>query len=302
MATTFDVPPTSKPQTPPRRQLRLWHLFVLVTLVAAACALIAIDPLLGGVIAFHVGLSLGLWWFRWSLWLSVPTALFAISIFLLPTLSHPLEARHGPDCRNHLKMIGLALHSYHDHYGSFPPAVVRDSEERPLYSWRVLILPWIGEEALYESFRLDEPWDSPHNRNLVLQKPDCFRCPTAEPRGIITSLTRYVAIVGDDTIWPKQGATTLEDITDGSSQTLLVVEWPESDIVWSEPRDLDVANLRVWMYPPPQKSAKRHGGGVNVMWADVSVFCIAPQSLPGPTLRAALTRAGKDRVDTDEFQ
>lgn len=281
--------------------MRLWHLFVLVTLVAAACAWIAIDPLLGGVIAFHVGLSIGLWWFRWSLWLSVPTALFALAMLLLPSVSTPREVTRRMQCANHLKLISLALHNYHDHYGSFPPAVVRGSEGKPLYSWRVLILPWLEEKALYESFHLDEPWDSPHNRKLVLEKPFCFRCPTAESRGATTSLTQYVAVVGDETIWPTTGSTTLEDITDGSSNTLLVVEWPESDIVWSEPRDLDVTNLRVWMYPPPQKIARRHSKGVQVVWADGRISWIEPQSLTAPSIRAALTRAGKDRVDNEDF-
>ena len=57
----------------------------------------------------------------------------------------------------------LALHNYHDTHGLYPPAVVYGDDDKPLYSWRVLILPFVEQDALYKEFHLDEPWDSPHN-------------------------------------------------------------------------------------------------------------------------------------------
>src|SRR5262249_21734482 len=65
---------------------------------------------------------------------------------------------------NNLKQIALAMHSYHDTMGRFPPAIVRDKEGKPLYSWRVLLLPYLEQQNLYNQFKLDEPWDSEHNR------------------------------------------------------------------------------------------------------------------------------------------
>src|SRR5438067_2250340 len=73
-----------------------------------------------------------------------------------------LEARHLS--RNHLLQIGLALHRYYQAHGGLPPAAVQSKDGRPLYSWRVLVLPYLEEQALYEQFDLDEPWDGPHNR------------------------------------------------------------------------------------------------------------------------------------------
>src|SRR5205814_1696406 len=63
----------------------------------------------------------------------------------------------------HLKQLAGALDKYHEKHGSYPPAALCDGEGRPVLSWRVALLPYLGEEALYNEFKLDEPWDSLHN-------------------------------------------------------------------------------------------------------------------------------------------
>src|SRR5215469_7479799 len=73
-----------------------------------------------------------------------------------------------------LKQIGLALHLYHDIYGRLPPTVKCDNEGQPLYSWRVLLLPFLEQDHLYKQFNLDETWDSPHNKPLVEKIPKCY--------------------------------------------------------------------------------------------------------------------------------
>src|SRR5205823_2150780 len=74
------------------------------------------------------------------------------------------------------KRIGRAFQAYgDDHKQRLPPAAVRDPEGRPLLSWRVLLLSYLGDEDLFLQFRLDEPWDSPHNRTLLPRMPDVYR-------------------------------------------------------------------------------------------------------------------------------
>ncbi len=73
-----------------------------------------------------------------------------------------------------LNQLMLGLHNYHDVYGSFPPACVKDDRGRPLHSWRVLILPYINEQALYEQYDFSVPWNSPHNSRLNDRMPDMF--------------------------------------------------------------------------------------------------------------------------------
>lgn len=56
----------------------------------------------------------------------------------------------------------IAMHNYHDTYNHFPEPASRDDDGNPLLSWRVAVLPFIEQQALYEKFRLDEPWNSEH--------------------------------------------------------------------------------------------------------------------------------------------
>ena len=81
------------------------------------------------------------------------------------------------DCKANLRVIGLALQSYHASYGCYPPAYTTDVTGRPMHSWRALILPYAGEEALFQTYRLDEPWDGPNNSRLAGRMPAVYGCP-----------------------------------------------------------------------------------------------------------------------------
>ena|ERR1700722_698125 len=83
-------------------------------------------------------------------------------------------AEHSGD--SHLQ-VNLALLGYHDAHGRFPPAVIRSPDGKPLYSWRVAILPLIDSARLYEEFHQDEPWDSPHNIKLLPKMPPSYAAP-----------------------------------------------------------------------------------------------------------------------------
>ena len=82
-------------------------------------------------------------------------------------------------CRQNLNKIALALEGYQTKYKVYPPPVVFDRQGQPLHSWRVLILPYLDkeDEKLYSEFKLDEPWDSPHNSKLTLRMPKAYACP-----------------------------------------------------------------------------------------------------------------------------
>src|SRR5439155_535672 len=59
---------------------------------------------------------------------------------------------------NQITQISQAIRAYHEVFGHLPPAVVKDNQGQPLYSWRVLLLPFLEQDALYKEFHLDEPW------------------------------------------------------------------------------------------------------------------------------------------------
>src|SRR5438309_4181754 len=100
---------------------------------------------------------------------------------------------------NNLKQIVLAMHQYHEQYGRLPPAVVRTSAGQPLYSWRVLLLPYLEEEKLYAEFHLHEPWDSPHNTSLLRRMPKVYAPPSGVATGAPPTSTFYQVFIGEGT-------------------------------------------------------------------------------------------------------
>jgi len=83
----------------------------------------------------------------------------------------------APHPAKNLHEIVLAMHHYQDEYGVFPPAVVTDVNGKPLYSGRVLLLPFLGEQSLYDQFDKNRAWDSPENLPRSEKAPTIFQNP-----------------------------------------------------------------------------------------------------------------------------
>jgi len=137
------------------------------------------------------------------------------------------RAARRMQCINNLHLIGLAMQHYEAVNGCLPPAYTTDQAGHPLHSWRLLLLPYLEQRDLYEKIRLDEPWDSPHNRS-VLQDNDLsllFHCPSARNPKAETS---YVMVVGPNTISDGPHSVRYKDCTDGLSRTIMIVEVKDS--------------------------------------------------------------------------
>ena len=130
-------------------QLRLKHLFYVTALFAAWLNLagwfgIFLAALISSgwcYLFFATGFSRRQRALELGIVVLVLLLLFAC---LLPgVVSHARPAARRMQCGNNIKQLCLALHNYHDHYGSFPPAITYDAAGVPLHSWRVLLLPWL---------------------------------------------------------------------------------------------------------------------------------------------------------------
>jgi hypothetical protein len=161
---------------------------------------------------------------------------------LLPAVNAAREAGRRAMCMNNLKQISLAMIVYQQKHGHFPTAVVTSDEGGPPMSWRVAILPEMGEVGLYGTYHAKERWNGPANETLIKAMPRLFRCPS--DGGIGEGETSYVMITGEDTIGGTPGAPGVPfRISGGLSKTIIVVEVHGLKIPWTEPRDISLDEL-----------------------------------------------------------
>lgn len=201
---------------------------------------------------------------------------------------------------NNLKQIGLALRLYHEAFGCFPPAYVADEQGRPMHSWRVLILPFLDEKAIYDRYRFDEPWDGPNNRKLHDLVVSAYRCPSHEETGTATA---YLAVVGPETAWNGPDPVRREDVKDGPERTAHVVEVTAPQVHWMEPRDLRFDGMSPAIHGPDSRTpgpSSGHPNGANFLLVDGSVrFFFANKVRPG-WLRALFTIGGGEAMGDDD--
>jgi len=209
---------------------------------------------------------------------------------LLPAVQQAREAARRTQCRNNLKQIGLALHNYHDVWGSFPPAYIADETGRPIHSWRVLILPYLGEQVLYDQYDFDEPWDGPNNSRLLGKRPPAYSCPSSD---VDATSTYYAAIAGEPCIFNGDSPTKIGKITDGTSNTSMVGEVSEMGIPWMEPRDVDFDTYT--NIGDPAGFSSDHSGGAFFLFADGSVQFLSEETDPD-VARSLFTRAGEEMI------
>ncbi len=175
---------------------------------------------------------------------------------LVPAIQNGLVAIKSGRTAVKLRKIGMAAWNYESAYKMFPPRAIKDSEGKDLLSWRVALLPYMGEENLYQQFHLDEPWDSPHNLKLVEQMPDIYKHGFNK---LAPGMTTYVAPYHKNSFWnlPK---IRMGEIVDGTSNTILLVDAPaQHAVIWSKPDDFDVEGK------PMRSILGPHGGYVLMM-------------------------------------
>jgi len=209
------------------------------------------------------------------------------------------EAARRTQCRNNLHQIGLALHNYHDAYGCFPPAVTTDGTGRPMHSWTVYLLPFVDEQALYNAYNFQHAHNAPANTTVGQASLCQFMCPAVE--GGRQNLTHYGMVVCPGSIGGVDRCTKLADITDGTSDTIVVVEMAQTACPWSSPAA--VVDLTRGIHVPaglPPGASSAHEGGVFALFADGQVRFLSDH-IDLTLLRHLCTMAGGEQVNEDEY-
>jgi uncharacterized protein DUF1559 len=190
---------------------------------------------------------------------------------------------------NQMKQIGIALQNYHDTYKHFPPAVVMGPDGTTPHSWRVELLPFLEKQDLYDRYKMDEPWDSEHNKQLVKEAADLFSVPGETPG----EDCGYFLVTGPGTAFDKdQPPSELRNIIDGTSNTIGLVEAKRA-IPWTKPEDIEI---------DPDKPLPKLGGffdeGFGVGFLDTHVAFL-PNDFDEKTLRALFSMGGREPIRHD---
>jgi prepilin-type processing-associated H-X9-DG protein len=219
--------------------------------------------------------------------LLIVASIAVLIMLLLPATRSSRPAARRVQCTNNLKQIALALHNYEQDHKALPPAYTMDANGRPLHSWRTLILPYLEQNSLYEKIDLSKPWNDPVNATASATKLAVYTCPEAVDT---KNTTTYLAIVGPDGFLVPVRSRRFEEITDGLSSTLAVIEAGEEDAVpWMAPFDADA----VLIMKLDTKAKLHHAGGTNAALADGSVRFLKADT-PAPMRRALLSISGND--------
>jgi prepilin-type processing-associated H-X9-DG protein len=202
----------------------------------------------------------------------------ALGAWLYPAVVEVRAAARRVDAANQIRQLLESLQNYHNVHGMLPPAQTQDDQGKPLQSWRSIVLPYLEAATVGEQIDRDSPWDSPVNRQFHdASDGQYFVCARGETSD--SGMTHFVAVVDEGTVLRKNETIAFKDITDGVAITAILIELPESDIHWMEPRDVNIEQaIRIIQDNP-------YRGGVNVGFADGSVFAI-PQTTSAEEIRA----------------
>jgi prepilin-type processing-associated H-X9-DG protein len=219
---------------------------------------------------------------------------------LTPAVSAAQTASRRVVSINNQKQILLAIHNYTSvNNGHLPTPVLYGGANKSIpYSWRVAILPFIEQNELYKQYNFDEPWDGPNNRRLIDKMPPTYSYPGLAGGTLSRTNTSYFVLSGDaaalGAIAPGKEAAglTFSDITDGTSNTIMVVE-ANRETPWTKPEDIPF---------DPNGPVPDLGGFdpnvFNVGFADGSVRTIS-KSIAPTVLKALITRDGGEAVSID---
>lgn len=174
------------------------------------------------------------------------------------------------------------MHNYASmHDEQLPPAAVCGADGKPLLSWRVLLLPYIEQQELFDEFHPDEPWDSPHNLALLPRMPTTYAAPGRKRALLPEHHTICHVFVGKDTLFEANKVMKIGAVPDGTSNTILVVE-AGKPVPWTKPEELA---FEVDGPLPPLDPIFKNGFRVGM--ADGSMHWVLPTTSEA-TLRSAI--------------
>jgi type II secretory pathway pseudopilin PulG len=227
----------------------------------------------------------------------VTTATIGVLVaLLLPAVQAAREAARRNASMNNMKNILLAMFNYEAAKKTYPPYANIDAAGKPLLSWRVHLLPYMEQEALYKQFHLDEPWDSEHNKQLISLMPELFLDPSSR-LSPTDGKTHYLGVLGEGRLFDgaAQGRK-MATIGDGTSNSIAFVQTGDAGaVIWTKPQDWEPdADDLMKPFDP------LHPGGFLAGFCDGHVAFIGYDIDPS-AFEALLTVNGGETVDPGAY-
>lgn len=226
--------------------------------------------------------------------LALATVLFAGGLgiyFAIPFIKQKASLAAQRSDSSNMITIAQALNAYALRHGTYPTPIVKDKSGTPLYSWRVLILPFLGYEDLYNRFQLDQPFDSPANLSLMTQMPTVFASSFAGAGNY--QQTNYALLVGPGTLFPPSGPMSPSDAED---PTILVVETTDGMCSWTEPGDIQIVKGLAIGSKPMKDIGGIHKGAAIVVTVKEEAYAI-PATNSQTLIDALVTPKGGETTD-----
>ncbi len=245
---------------------------------------------------------------------------------LLPAVQAAREAARRMNCISNLKQVGIAIHGYHDVFGTFPAGgwifdPTQPATTRMNSGWSASVLPWVEQKPLYDSLNLSLPYNQAQNSTASATVLSVYLCPS-EPRqsfwnqapgdAFQSADADYGGLYGPRGIGPKPYTNNpprgpflfnqnvaMAQVLDGSSGTIFVGEAPEAiNALWASGHNIFDQSAAINARPKyeyGEELTSQHPGGVNALFGDGSVHFLK-NSLNLNVLAALCTRAGGEVV------
>jgi len=206
---------------------------------------------------------------------------------LLPANQQIRGPHRRPPCQNNLRQLSLAMIHYESQHMHFLPSYVADENGKPMHSWRVLLLPYLEQQELYDRYDMDEPWDGPNNSKLHDEVVELYRCPNSSNE---KNCTDYVLITGRGTAFDGGSTVNFGGVTDGSSNSILITEVFGESFHWMKPQDITVEQFVSTTHP---KAKSNHEGARNVSLFDGSTYAVDLNAAPEELRKLATINDGQ---------
>lgn len=208
-------------------------------------------------------------------------------------LGQEQPARVRADKAQGLQKIAAAFEAYRAKHGHYPPAAIYGKDGTPLLSWRVALLPYLGEEQLFKEFKLDEPWYSKHNRPLLKKMPLVYGTSIVN----FVGRTPFRLILGPGAAYEGKEGVNPSDLKDGPGQTLLVVEDVRyNNAGWTRPEGYRFGPE----WPLPRMTSGEYSKGFYALFGDGKVRFVK-HDVDEKTFRAMITKSGGEKVEEKEL-